>query len=107
MKTKLLALTSLTTLLLAALCVWQHRQLRSTQARLDRVESELIAESQARSDQESRSEAFKRREDGLRQQVIELSSVLASLHAAEAKRASNNFGTAKPLPVAAAKESSD
>jgi hypothetical protein len=99
MKTKLLAVATLTALILAAACIWQQRQLRSAEAQLSRMHGELLAETQARVDQERRSKAFEQRQAGLSEQVMALSGLVAQLRGAEATSASNSVRGVKPAKI--------
>jgi hypothetical protein len=97
MKTKLIVVLALSTLVLGAVCGWQATQLRSAkvwQMDTDRI---LAEEREARVEQERRSRALERRQAELNQQLFDVSAVVGSLRQTEAQRATNGpSGVASP-----------
>src|SRR6266436_779705 len=96
MKTKLFTLGAAVLVLFLAMSNYLLlRQLRSARAQLAQAEHQLVIETQARADQESRNKALERGQAGLSERLVELSGLAATLRASEAKQASNYARLAK------------
>jgi hypothetical protein len=89
MKTKLIVVLALSTLVLGAVCAWQAAQLGSAKVRQMEADRMLTEQREARAEEERRSRALERRQAELNQQLFDISAVVGSLRQAGAQRATN------------------